>query len=427
MKPTAAMLALFLSASATPALAQYGSSAPPAPPRIPQPTVQSKDDNQEQAATASDSGARPSKGAVKALVALQQAITANDAAAYPGALAAAKAAASTNQDRYLIGRMQLNKAFADKDNASMKSAIDDIAGAGVLDNATVAKLYTGLGSSLYSAKQFDQAAAAFERGLALDPNNTESMTNLAESRFASGRKAEAVPLLQKVVATRVAAGQKPEEALYRRLFDIAYDSKLPSSVEMGRQWVAAYPNATSWRNALAVYQNVNKPGVEEVLNLLRLMRATGALSNPADFSLYATAAADQGNYVEAQAVIDEGLSRQAISANDRLIKEIIDGLKAKPKATAADLAVAAKDAKTGTAYLRVGDRYFGMGDYAKAIELYRKAEGQAGVDANLVNMHLGMALARSGDKAGAAAAFKKVSGPNAQIAQYWTIYLNQAA
>ena len=426
MKSTSILLALLVSASATPALAQYGSSAPPAPPRIPQPTVQ-QEDGEEKAAPAADSGARPSKGALKAIVALQNAIKANDAAAYAGALAAAKAAASTNQDRYLIGRLQLNKAFADKDTASMKVAIDDIAGAGVLDNATVANLYTGLGSSLYSAKQFDQAAAAFERGLALDPNNVDSMTNLAESRFAMGRKADAVPLLQKVVATRIAAGQKPPETLYRRMFDIAYDSKLPNTVEIGKQWVAAYPNATSWRNALAVYQNVNKPGVEEVLNLLRLMRATGALSNPADFSLYATAAADQGNYVEAQAVIDEGLSRQAINANDRLIKEITDGLKAKPKATAADLAVAAKDAKTGTAFLRVGDRYFGLGDYAKAIELYRMAEGKADVDANLVNMHLGMALARSGDKAGAAAAFKKVTGPNAQIAQYWTIYLNQAA
>ena len=427
MKPTSLSLALILSASAAPALAQYGSSAPPAPPRIPQPTVQQKEGEEQPGAQATDSGARPSKGAVKAIVALQQAITANDAAAYPGALAAAKAAATTNQDRYIIARLQLNKAFADKDNVSMKQAIDDVAAAQVLDNATVAKLYTGLGSSLYAAKQFDQAAAAFERGLALDPNNVDSMTNLAESRFAMGRKAEAVPLLQKVVATRVAAGQKPEEALYRRLFEIAYDSKLPNSVEVGKQWVAAYPSATSWRNALAVYQNVNKPGVEEVLNLLRLMRATGALSNPADFSLYATAAADQGNYVEAQAVIDEGLSKSAINANDRLIKEIIDGLKGKPKATAADLAVATKDAKTGTAFLRIGDRYFGMGDYAKAIELYRMAEGKPGTDPNIVNMHLGMALARSGDKAGATEAFKKVTGPNAQIAQYWTIYVNQAA
>lgn len=427
MKSTAAVLAVLLSASAAPALAQYGSAATPAPPRIPQPTVQQQQDGGTKTAPASDSGAKPSKGALKAIVALQQAITANDAAAFPGALAAAKAAASTNQDRYIIGRLQLNKAFTDKDNVSMKSAIDDIATSQVLDNATVARLYTGLGSSLYSAKQFDQAAAAFERGLALDPNNVDLMTNLAESRFAMGRKAEAVPLLQKVLAARLAAGQKPDEALYRRMFDIAYDSKLPSSVEIGKQWVAAYPNPTSWRNALAVYQNINKPGVEEVLNLLRLMRATGALSNPADFSLYATAAADQGNFVEAQAVIDEGLSKQAINANDRLIKEIIDGLKAKPKATAADLATAIKDAKTGVACLRIGDRYYGLGDYAKAAELYRMAEGKGGVDANIVNMHLGMALARSGDKAGAAAAFKKVGGPNAQIAQYWTIHLNQPA
>lgn len=427
MKSTFPMLAMLLmSAGATPALAQYGSAPPPAPPRIPQSTVQQQGDDGQQA-KASDSGARPSKGALKAIVELQKAIQANDAAAYPAALAAAKAAASTNQDRYIIGRLQLNKAFAEKDTISMKQAIDDIAGTQVLDNPTVAKLYTGLGASLYSAKQFDQAAAAFERALALDPNNTETMSSLAESRFAMGRKTEAVPLLQKVVAARIAAGQKPDEQLYRRLFDIAYDSKLPVSVDIGRQWVAAYPNTTSWRNALAVYQNVNKPGVEEVLNLLRLMRATGSLSNPADFSLYATAAADQGNYVEAQAVIDEGLAKQAINANDRLIKEIIDGLKAKPKATAADLAEATRDAKTATAFVRIGDRYFGLGDYAKAIELYRMAEGKPGADSNLINMHLGMALARSGDKAGATAAFKKVTGPNAAIAQYWTIYVNQQA
>lgn len=426
MKPTFALLALLTTASAAPALAQYGSAPPAAPPRIPQPTVQQQE-GEDKAAPAADSGARPSKGALKAIVALQNAIKANDAAAYPGALAAAKAAASTNQDRYLIGRLQLNKAFAEKDTASMREAIDAIAGSGVLDTTTVANLYTGLGSSLYSAKQFDQAAAAFERGLALDPNNLDSMTNLAESRFAMGRKAEAVPLLQKVVATRIAAGQKPPEALYRRMFDIAYDSRLPNSVEIGRQWVAAYPNTTSWRNALAVYQNLNKPGVEEVLNLLRLMRTTGALSNPADFSLYATAAADQGNYIEAQAVIDEGLAKQAINANDRLIKEIIDGLKAKPKATVADLEVAAKDAKTPAAFVRVGDRFFGLGNYDRAIELYRMAEGKPGADANLVNMHLGMALARKGDKAGAAEAFKKVTGPNAGIAQYWTIYVNQLA
>ncbi len=48
---------------------------------------------------------------------------------------------------------------------------------------------------------------------------------------------------------------------------------------------------------------------------------------------------------------------------------------------------------------------------------------KGGVDANVANLHLGMALARSGDKAGATAAFNAVSGPRADIAKYWLLYL----
>jgi hypothetical protein len=36
-----------------------------------------------------------------------------------------------------------------------------------------------------------------------------------------------------------------------------------------------------------------------------------------------------------------------------------------------------------------------------------------------------MALARSGDKAGATAAFNAVTGPRADIAKFWLTYLNQ--
>ena len=412
MKSTAVLLALLLSASATPALAQGSSAA--------QPNASGQPAAQAPVAT-------PSKGARKALVALQTAVQAKDLAAYPGALAAAQAAATTNEDRFLIAQLQLNKAVGEKDDVATAAAINAIAETGVLDNATVASLLIGAGASYYSAKQYDQAAASFERALSLAPGNSEATVNLAETRFAQGRKAEAVPLLQKVIAADLAAGRKPDEAIYRRAFGIAYDSRLPASTDIARQWVVSYPSATSWRNAIASYQNLNKPGTEQLINLMRLMRATGALDNPIDISLYATAAFDQGNFSEAQAVVDEGLAKQTVKANDRLVKEILDALKAKPKATAADLETAAKDAKTAASFIRIGDRHFGMGNYAKAIELYRKAEGQAGADANLLNMHLGMALARSGDKAGALEAFKKVTGPSAPVAQFWTIYVNQVA
>ena len=68
-----------------------------------------------------------------------------------------------------------------------------------------------------------------------------------------------------------------------------------------------------------------------------------------------------------------------------------------------------------------------MNDYAKAAELYRQSIGKPGVDSNVANMHLGIALARSGDKAGATAAFNAVSGNLSPIAKYWLIYVQQQA
>ena len=68
-----------------------------------------------------------------------------------------------------------------------------------------------------------------------------------------------------------------------------------------------------------------------------------------------------------------------------------------------------------------------MGDYAKAVELYRMSLGKPGVDAAVANLHIGMALARAGDKAGATTALNAVTGPRADIAKYWLTYVNQRA
>jgi hypothetical protein len=53
--------------------------------------------------------------------------------------------------------------------------------------------------------------------------------------------------------------------------------------------------------------------------------------------------------------------------------------------------------------------------------------GKPGVDAAVANLHIGMALTRAGDKAGATAAFNAVTGPRADIAKFWLTYLNQKA
>ena len=51
------------------------------------------------------------------------------------------------------------------------------------------------------------------------------------------------------------------------------------------------------------------------------------------------------------------------------------------------------------------------------------ALGKDGVDKDLANLRLGMALARGGDKAGAEAALKAAGGAQAEVAKLWLTYL----
>jgi tetratricopeptide (TPR) repeat protein len=366
-----------------------------------------------------------SKNAQKAIVELQNAVNKADYANLPAKLAAAQAVASTADDKYAIGQLQLKAAVAQNDTASMGAAVDTIANSGYVDVATSSKLYASYGTTLYNAKQFPQSAAAFQKAASLDPKNIEVYTLLGESKFAQGQKAEAAADFQRAIQMQTAGGQKPDEKLLKRAVGVAYEARTPLAVELARSWVSAYPSPESWRNSIAIYRNMNHPDVEGTLDLLRLMQATGAMTNPGDYALFAEAAADQGNFNEAQAVIDAGVAAKVVDTSSAQFKDIVNGLKGKQKASAADLEAAVKMSPNAMNLLRIGDRYYGMGDYAKAAEIYRQVLTKAGADKEVTNLHLGFALARAGDKAGATAALNAVSGPRADIAKYWLLYVQQ--
>jgi hypothetical protein len=155
---------------------------------------------------------------------------------------------------------------------------------------------------------------------------------------------------------------------------------------------------------------------------MRLMRATGGM-NSSDFAAYLNTLKEQLNFVEAQTALEKS---PAIDGSDAQLKQIAGVIMSKPKVTAADLSAAAKSVATGNGLLRVGDRFYGLGEYAKAVETYRAAKAK-GLDANLVNERVGVALAASGDKAGATAALKAVTGARAGVAQLWLLYLQNQA
>ncbi|HVM22597.1 MAG TPA: hypothetical protein VM308_04770 [Sphingomicrobium sp.] len=366
-----------------------------------------------------------SKQATPALAELQAAVNANDVANIPAKIAAAKAAVQNKDDRALLGQLQLKAALASNDLAALADAIETLASSQFLDAAKTSGLYRDLGVRQFNAKQNAAALASFQKAAALTPNDPETLELLGQGQLAAGQSAQGVATLQRAIAARAATGQKPPEDIYRKAVQAAFDAQLPTASEVARQWLIAYPSPSAWRNTLAIYAKLNPNDTAATLPVLRLMHATGAMTSATEYGAYINLLLQQSNFNEAQAVLDQGIAAKVIDTSNGAHGALITSVRSKPKATAADLAAAAKTAQSGAALLRIGDRYYGLGDYAKAVEMYRAAQAR-GVDASTVNLYIGMALARAGDKAGATAAFNSVSGGLAGVAKFWLLHLQQA-
>lgn len=405
--------------AAAPALAQYQST--------PQPQV-----NAAAKAEPAAAGRKYdiSNSARKSIVALQAAVTAKDAAGISAALAAANAAAKTKDDKYVIAQLHLKAAVDAKDGAGIGAALEAMIASGGATQDELIPLHTNLGKQYYSAKQYDRAAAQFEKAVALNPSNSDATVMLAETRKAQGRGPEAVALLQKGIASRVAAGQKPAEEWYKRAVALAYEGKMPVAGQLSRDWVAAYPTPTNWRDTLRIYQTGSGLDDDMLIDVLRLQRATGSLAGESDYFRYANTAYTKGFPGEAKAVLEEGFAAKAIDRNRPIFRDVLAAASAKTAADRASLAGLERAALASSAAKQAmvtGDAYLGYGEWAKAAALYRAALTKSGVDASLANLRLGIALARSGDKAGATAAFKAVTGTRADIAKYWLLYLSTRA
>lgn len=350
-----------------------------------------------------------------------------------GALAAldqADAVADKNaDDAYMIAMLRLNSAIAMKDNALIEKSLEGALATGRLSAEDDVKFRRNLGALALQRNDYTKAMAEFDRVLAVSPNDTDLMVEMAELQRRQGQNEKAIATMSQAIAAKAAAGQKADETWYRRALAIAYDKKLPAqTVATSEALVKAYPSATNWRDVLVIYRESGKFDDQGNLDILRLMRANAALTGERDYAEYAETAALRGYPGEAKAVLDEGISKGALQAGKPLVKELqanVNPKIASDKAALPGLEKEAAASKTGRVAMGTADAYLGYGDYAKAAALYQMALSKGGVDADTANTRLGFALAKTGDKAGAEAALKAVTGaPRNQLAKYYLIWLD---
>lgn len=373
------------------------------------------------------------------------ALEAKDLATAEPAIAQVEAAAKTDDDRYLAATLRLvlesqkiaaARAAGQTANETTLAAPYDI----LLANpktpaADLPNFAFERGLISYKSRQFPQAVTYFERARQLGSTDPRLANQLVMAKVAAGDTAGGMAEVDKIIAQTTASGGKADEQLYRYALKHAVDSRnAAGTLSWMRKYLAAYPTPKNWRDMIKIYGlqqgSFITPTNAQALDLYRLMRATNALADQYDYENYADRASKTGLPYETKAIITEGRAKGKIPASSASSTAM---LKAATSAIASEgslgpLEAKAKSAADGKLAAQTGDAQLGSGNYPKAIELYRLALQKGGANANDVNTRLGIALAMTGDKAGAKTAFGAVTGsPSADIAALWTTFADAGA
>lgn len=386
---------------------------------------------------------KPSPAFVKIYVEADKALKAKDFATAATQIAAAEAAATTPDDKYLSGSLMLNLGLGQQDEAKQRKGLEQMLASGKTNQADTAKFSFFVGQFALKAKEFDPAIKSFNDALAAGYAGSAPHIMLAESYFAksyqnvagnqlnpTGKQLalQGLTELKKAIEAQAASGQPVEGGWYSRGFRMAAIASSPDVAYWSAQALKSDPQPENWRIALRSYQDSHKTITrEENLDLLRLMLATGSLKDAYSYGEYVDAAMKGGLFGEAKSVIESGRSSGNLGAGQLadLYKIASDGIASDKSSLPSSEASAAK-APNGRLAASTASAYMGYGNYPKAVSLYRLALEKGGVDANEVNTRLGIALAKSGDNAGAKAAFATVTAPGSRkdIADFWTLWLS---
>ncbi|HEU0067561.1 MAG TPA: hypothetical protein VFQ57_10020 [Sphingomonas sp.] len=376
-----------------------------------------------------------------AAAAAQTAMKAQDLATADTQLSAAEAAAVSDYDKYVVAALRYdltNNKLRVARTANPNAPVDETVLVGPIDallanSNTPAEMRGQLAYSrgvlAFNARKFPESITFYNQARQAGYNDPDLDIQIAKAKLEGSDVAGGLTELSAVIDKQAAAGRKPPEAFYRYGVSKANAAKMgPETLAWLKKWVSAYPSAKNWRDVIFVYglqpNAVAKLDNAQRIDLFRLLRAAGALADSYDYREYAQLVY-RGLPNEAVSVLKEGTASGKLAGSADAKSLMTDATKiAAAEGPLGPLETKAKASATGALAQQTGDVYLGQDNYAKAADLYRIALQKGGVNADEVNTRLGAALARSGDKAGAQAAFAAVKGaPRSDIAGLWSTWV----
>lgn len=338
----------------------------------------------------------------------------------------AAAAVRTDGDRYVLATMQLDVANRTFNTAAQVTAINALLASPLIGAAQRADLYYHRARISYHAQNGDAARADLQAAINAGTSNPRIYVAMASLVDETGDHANALVLVERAFEIHRTAGLATPVDWYRRAINMAQGLNDVGRISAyGQAMLAEHPTQRNWRDVLIQHRTTYAADPEAALDLWRLQDAVGALTGEFDYRDYARVANGRQLPAEIERVVRAGRANSMLDGGNSEIATLDRGTTAAAQNLRSALprrAQAAAGAATGANAMSAADSYISLGEYAAAIPLYRLAIEKGSVDTELANIRLGIALARTGDFAGARTALDQVVGPRASIARLWRIY-----
>lgn len=290
-----------------------------------------------------------------------------------------------------------------------------------------------LAGQYQSRSEWQPTITAAKRYLALGGSETETAQGMIwRAYYTLHDYPNALSASLETLATKEKNGKKPEETLLKAIRSEALQvNDRPRLTFALSKSASYYPTPANWTNLIADAMNQPEfPTDALAIDIFRLMRATDSLSNPGQYHDYMVRAMQLGIPEEAQAVLDYGTAKGAMTPADLPdLPRLRDKVQADSAADLKSLANSEHDnakASNGEALVRSGLCYAALGKYDEAIPLMEHGVAKGAPDEELLRLRLATVYLAAGLKDKAANTLSSLKHPGtADLARIWLVKLNQ--
>jgi len=335
---------------------------------------------------------------------------------------------ATPYEAYVIHRMKAVAAFGAGDAASGLVSTEAAIDTRYLQGKQQLDLIESLVHAAYNAKDYARVVPWAKRYAEAGGTQPDVGALRLQALYLNGDYAAAAEGLQNRLAADDAAGRVTTERQLQLL--AVAQSKLNDDaghVRTTERLVRQYPTPAYW-SVLLSRVDQQKLATRQLLDLMRLMRATGVLRETEQYMTMANMALLAGLPAQAVSALDEGYANGKLGQGAKAAEHSALRDKARKQA-ADDLAQraaedkAARAARDGNGLVGLGQVLVAEGKLDAGITLIEQGIAKGGLrQPEEARLHLGIAQALAGRGDSARQTLSTTQGPLAELARLWSLY-----